>query len=79
MTTVTLVMQMSSDDALATVVTALHAMPDVSLGAPGWTTHRQLVITISTVDPDTVDIVREIIWQFDPLAMQHSVDLYDAS
>lgn len=75
MQTATLVMQMSTDDALATVVTALHAMPSITIAAPAWTTYLQLVITIDTADPDTVDIVREIIWQFDPMASQHSVHL----
>ncbi|MFI5425809.1 hypothetical protein [Aeromicrobium sp. UC242_57] len=76
---VTLDMQMSSDDALATVVTALHAIPDVGLDAPGQAVDRHLMVTIVTDDPDVVDIVREITWQFDPLAIQHSLFLGVAS
>ena len=79
MQTVTLVMQMSSEEALVTVVTALHAMPTVYVVAPAWSTHRQLVITVETSDPDMLDIVREIVWQFDGLAIQQSVLLDNAS
>ncbi len=79
MQTVTIVMQMSSDDALATVVTALHEMPAVFVGTPGRSVFRQLVITIETNDPDMIDIVREIVWQFDGLAIQQSVLLDNAS
>ncbi len=73
MQTATVVMQMSSEDALATVVTALEALAPVTVDAPPWATYRQLVITIETSDPDMIDIVREIVWQFDGLAIQHSV------
>lgn len=76
---VTLDMQMSSDDAYATVVTALHAIPDVDLESPSWIADRHLMVTIQTDDPDVVDIVREITWQFDPLAIQHSLHLGIAS
>lgn len=76
---VTLDMQMSSDDAFDTVVTALHAIPDVGLDTPSWIEERHLMVTIHTDDPDVVDIVREITWQFDPLAIQHSLHLDIAS
>ena len=77
MRTATLVMQMSSDDLLATVVTALHAMPAVCLGAPAWTRSRELIITVETSDPDMVEIVQEIVWEYDALAVQHSLVLDD--
>lgn len=76
---VTLDMQMSSDDAFNTVVNALGAMPDVGLDAPSSTADRHLMVTIQTDDPDVVEIVREITWQFDPLAIQHSLHLGVAS
>ncbi len=75
---VVLNMQMSSDDAFATVSTALGAIPDITIDAPGWNNNRHLVVTIQTDDPDIVDIVREITWQFDALAIQHSLHLADA-
>lgn len=70
METVTLVMQMSTDDGWATVVTALQEMPGVELRSAAPTTSRELHITVGTDDPDLVDIVREIVWQFDELATQ---------
>ncbi|WP_456697564.1 hypothetical protein [Aeromicrobium sp. P5_D10] len=70
---------MSSDAAFDTVVTALHAIPDVGLDTPSWIEERHLMVTIHTDDPDVVDIVREITWQFDPLAIQHSLHLGIAS
>lgn len=76
---VTLDMQMSSDDAFATVVMALDAIPHVGLDSPSWIAERHLMVTIQTDDPDVVDIVREITWQFDPLAIQHSLHLGIAS
>lgn len=76
---VTLDMQMSSDDAFATVITALDALPDVGLGTPSPRAERHLMVTINTDDPDVVEIVREITWQFDPLAIQHSLHLGVAS
>lgn len=72
---VTLVMEMSSDQMLSTVVAALREMPGVSLGDPGWTGSRRLVVAVDASDPDTVDIVREIIWELDALATQHAVHL----
>ena len=76
---VTLDLQMSSDDALATVRTALHAIPGVTFGTPEPVGDRHLAVTVVTDDPDLVEIVREITWQFDPLAIQHSVQLDAAS
>ncbi len=35
---VVLNMELSSDDAFSTVSTALGAIPDITLDAPGWTT-----------------------------------------
>jgi hypothetical protein len=72
---VVLNMQMSSDEAYATVRTALGAIPDITIDAPGWDHNRHLVVTIESDDPDAVDIVREITWQFDALAIQHSLHL----
>lgn len=76
---VTLIMLMSSENAWATVVTALHDMPGVDLSPPRWTHDRELMVTIESHDPDVVDIVREITWQFDPLAIQNSMRLDAAS
>jgi hypothetical protein len=74
---VVLTLQMSSDAAFSTVRTALGAIPDITLEAPAWGDSRQLVIAIETDDPDIVDIVREITWQFDALAIQRSSHLAD--
>jgi hypothetical protein len=76
---VTLIMLMSSEDAWATVVTGLHGIPGVELSPPRWTHDRELVVSIESHDPDLVDIVREITWQFDPLAIQSSMHLDAAS
>ena len=75
---VVLNMQMSSDDAITTVSTALGAIPDITIDAPDRYNNRHLVVTIETEDPDVIDIVREITWQFDALAIQHSLHLADA-
>ncbi len=75
---VVLNMQMSSHDAFSTVSLALGAIPDITIDSPGWDNNRHLVVTIETDDPDVVDIVREITWQFDALAIQHSMHLADA-
>lgn len=75
---VVLNMQMSSADAFSTVSLALGAIPDITVDAPGWNNNRHLVVTIESDDPDVVDIVREITWQFDALAIQHSLHLADA-
>ncbi len=76
---ITVDMQMSSDDALATVVAALRAMPDVTLSEPARPAERHLLVIVESDDPDAVDIAREIAWQFDPLAIQHSLHLDVAS
>ena len=70
-------MQMSSDEAFHTVALALGALPDLTIDAPGWNNNRHLVVTIETDDPDIIDIVREVAWQFDALAIQHSLHLAD--
>jgi len=75
MHTITLVMELSSDDALATVVTAVQVVPDVRVGPPARTSVHQIVITIRTDDADVLDIVRELVWEFDPSATQQSVEL----
>ncbi|MGA8986874.1 hypothetical protein [Aeromicrobium sp.] len=75
---VVLNMQMSSDEAFTTVSLALGALPDVTIDAPGWGDNRHLIVTIDSDDPDVVDIVREITWQFDALAIQLSLHLADA-
>lgn len=76
---VTLDLQMSSDDALTTVVTALQAIPDVTVSAGTLIGERHVTVTVQSDDPDAVEIVREITWQFDPLAIQHSLLLDEAS
>ena len=75
---VVLNMQMSSDEAFSTVSLALGALPDVTTDAPSWNSNRHLIVTIESDDPDVVDIVREVTWQFDALAIQHSLHLADA-
>lgn len=74
MQTVTLVMQMSSDEALTTVVAALQEMCDVRVTAPPRAPYPQLLITVLNGDADLVDIVREITWEFDAQATQ--LDLF---
>jgi hypothetical protein len=74
---VVLTLHMSSDAAFSTVRTALGAIPDITLESPTWGDSRHLVVAIETDDPDIVDIVREITWQFDALAIQHSSHLAD--
>ena len=75
---VVLNMQMSSDEAFATVKLALSAIPDVSLTVARWRGERHLEVVIESDDLDAVDIVREIVWEFDALATQHSVRLAEA-
>lgn len=71
---VTLTMELSSDDAFTAVELALTAMTNVSLKRlPG----RKIDVTMETDDPDLVDIVREIAWEYDPAAVQHSLSLAD--
>ena len=73
---VTLTMELSGDDAYTAVEQALTAMAHVSLKRlPG----RKIDVTIETDDPDLVDIVREITWEYDPAAIQHSLLLADVS
>ncbi|MEO6605746.1 MAG: hypothetical protein ABIN55_09040 [Aeromicrobium sp.] len=72
----TLTMELSSDDAFTAVELALTAMANVSLKRlPG----RNVDVRIDTDDPDLVDIVREIAWEYDPAAVQHSLSLADVS
>ena len=52
-----------------------YSVPDVVVEAPQHNPDRHLVVVIETDDPDVIDIVREITWQFDALAIQHSVHL----
>lgn len=73
---VTLTMELSSDDAYVAVEQALSAMTNVTLER---LPQRQMDVTIETDDPDLVDIVREIAWEYDPAAVQHSLSLADVS
>ena len=75
METVTLDMQMSSDEALETVVIALRDMPGVGACRIDRSVPRHLLVTVDLADPDTVDIVREIIWELDGLATQLAMHL----
>ncbi len=77
---VTLDMELSSGEAYDNVEQALLTLPNVTLkrtevgdGGP------HLTVTIETDDPDLVDIVREIAWEYDPTAVQHSLRLAEVS
>ena len=72
-------MELSSDDACVSVQHALDAMPRVSLERRGGERGPHLTVTIDTDDPDLVDIVREIAWEYDPAAVQHSLLLAEVS
>lgn len=74
---VVLNMEMSSSDAYAVVTDALRAIPQVTLESPPWSQGCHLTVTIETDDPDVVDIVREVAWEYDPAAVQHSLHLAD--
>ena len=69
---VTLTMELSSAEAYVAVEQALSTMADVTLERlPG----NQLNVAIETDDPDLIDIAREITWEYDPTAVQHSLVL----
>lgn len=73
---VTLTMELSSPDAYVAVEQALSAMDNVTLAR---LQGRQISVTIETDDPDQVDIVREIAWEYDPAAVQQSLELATVS
>jgi hypothetical protein len=75
---VVLNMELSSADAFAIVEDALRSMSNVTLESPPWSQGRHLTVNIDTDDPDVVEIVREITWEYDPEAVQHSLHLADA-
>lgn len=70
---VTLDMELSSDDACLSVEQALQTMAHVNLRRVAGDRGPHLTVTIDTDDPDLVDIVREIAWEYDPTAVQHSL------
>ena len=72
-------MEMSSVAALTTVAAALSSMDHVTLENPASTQGCHLLVVIQTDDPDMVDIVREIAWEYDPGAVQHSLHLAEVS
>ena len=72
-------LQMSSDDAFAIVAMALDTMSDVQVEVPRWDAERMLQVTVEAEDPDVVDIVRALTWEFDPLAVQRFNELPVAS
>ncbi len=73
---VTLTMELSGDNAYVAVEQALSAMANVTLAR---LPEHQITVTIETDDPDLVDIVREIAWEYDPAAVQQSLELADVS
>ena len=73
---VTLTMELSSDGAYIAVEQALSAMANVSLARHAGC---EIDVMIDTDDPDLVEIVREIAWEYDPAAVQHSLSLADVS
>ncbi len=73
---VTLTMELSGEDAYTAVEQALSAMDNVTIAR---LPQRQILVTIDTDDPDLVDIVREIAWEYDPTAVQQSLHLADVS
>ncbi len=73
---VTLTMELSGEDAYVAVEQALSAMDSVTLAR---LPQHQILVTIDTDDPDLVDIVREIAWEYDPAAVQQSLHLADVS
>jgi hypothetical protein len=72
-------MELSSDDAYVSVAQALEAMPNVTLSREPGEGGAHITVTIDTDDPDLVDIVREIAWEYDPAAVQHSLRLAEVS
>jgi hypothetical protein len=77
---VTLGMELSSDDAYVYVEQALATIPNVTLTrTTGESEPNNILVTIDTDDPDLVDIVREIAWEYDPTAVQHSLQLTEVS
>jgi hypothetical protein len=73
---VTLTMELSSKDAFTNVEHALSAIAHVTLER---LPKKHIQMTIETDDPDLVDIVREIAWEYDPAAIQQSLMLADVS
>jgi hypothetical protein len=71
-------MEMSSVEAFDIVSEALRSMANVTLESPPWSQGRHLTVTMDSDDPDVIDIVREITWEYDPDAVQHSVHLANA-
>ncbi len=69
---VTLTMELSSDDAYFAVEQALSVLPEVTIER---LPRQRIDVTIETDDPDLVDIVRELAWEYDPSATQHSLQL----
>jgi adenosine deaminase len=69
-------MELSSEDAYFAVEQALSAIENVTFKR---LPKHQINVTIQTDDPDLVDIVREIAWEYDPAAVQHSLLLADVS
>lgn len=76
---VTLDMELSCDDAYVSVEQALTAIPNVTLTRAPGDRGPHINVTIDTDDPDLVDIVREIAWEYDPTAVQHSLQLAEVS
>ncbi|MCW2800231.1 MAG: hypothetical protein JWQ70_1703 [Aeromicrobium sp.] len=76
---VTLDMELSSEDAYVSVEQALAEMPNVALTRVAGDRGPHISVTIDTDDPDLVDIVREIAWEYDPTAVQHSLQLAEVS
>lgn len=76
---VTLSMELSSNDAYVSVAQALDAMANVTLTRAAGDSGPHITVTIDTDDPDLVDIVREIAWEYDPAAVQHSLRLAEVS
>jgi len=72
---VTLDMELSCDDAFASVEQALGGMLGVHLSRHPSDRGSRIMIAIDSDDLDVVDIVREIAWEYDPKAVQHSAIL----
>jgi len=70
-------MQMSSRAALVEAATGLAVMPGLRVVRRRDRGRLYLEVVIATPDPDDVDIAREVVWQFDPEAVQESVHLLE--
>ena len=73
---VTLTMELSSDEAYFAVEQALSVLAEVTLER---LPQQHLYVMIETDDPDLVDIVRELAWEYDPSAIQQSLQLATVS